>query len=80
MNCPTPFKRSFDTKGDAQNNLGHASREVGDSPDHIYHCECGGWHIAGSTAMVRDTTRKRNHRTKGGPKRYRRRHQRRGCL
>lgn len=80
MECPTPRKYRFTNQADARRNLEGNAWEVGTSPDHYYRCECGYWHVAGSNAMVRDTSRKRNHRTKGGAKRYRARRHRRGCL
>lgn len=80
MTCPTPRKRPYTSLDDVRKSLTASQARVGATPDHYYRCECGYWHVAGSSAMVRDTRRKRNHRTKGGAKRYRRAHQRRGCL
>lgn len=78
--CPVPFKQAYHSESTARYALERNARRVGCSPDHIYRCECGAWHMAGSEAMVRDTVRKRNHRTKGGPKAARSRRRRRGCM
>ena len=79
--CPTPFKLGYPAESDARYALSQNHPDgVGNSATHYYRCSCGQWHLAGSNAMVRDTLRKRNHRTKGGPKASRHRRQRRGCL
>lgn len=79
--CPVPFKLGYPSPAHARYALEkNHPNGVGRSATHYYRCECGQWHLAGSPAMVRDTLRKRNHRTKKGPKAARSRRGRRGCL
>lgn len=66
--CPTPYKLSFDTKGDAMAALNRQSGEHGRIAVKVYRCPCGTWHLAGPRRPVSEEMRKRNHRRKGGPR------------
>ena len=68
--CPTPFKRAYDSRGLAVRVMRDQRDKVGRVAVKVYKCQCGGWHVAGPSKPVSDERRKRNHRRKGGRSKY----------
>ena len=65
--CPTPDKLAWDTHTGAQQMLRHIRKTIrfGARPTHVYHCECGQWHMSTKTARPSPAARERKRQRRG---------------
>lgn len=51
--CPTKFKRAYDTREGAQDQVNDMYRRMGKvAMVHPYKCKCGKWHVGGRRKAV----------------------------